>query len=89
MKLFEAPTRAKVLRVGHTPDPDDAFMFYGFASGQVAVPGYEIEHVLEDIQTLNGMATRDEIEVTAVSAAIYRVGLLRPDNSGGFCGGVS
>lgn len=71
MKLFESPTQLKTLRVGHTPDPDDAFMFYGFASGQVSIPGYEIEHVLEDIQTLNGMAVKEEIEVTAVSAAIY------------------
>jgi 1,4-dihydroxy-6-naphthoate synthase len=69
LKLYDNPT--KTLRVGHTPDPDDAFMFYGFASGRVRIPGYEIEHVLEDIQSLNQKAVKSEIEVTAISAAIY------------------
>ncbi|MBP8128685.1 MAG: ABC transporter substrate-binding protein [Candidatus Hydrogenedentes bacterium] len=56
------------LRIGHSPDPDDAFMFYGFASGQVAVPGYDIEHVLGDIQSLNERAASgDPLEVTALS----------------------
>ncbi len=56
------------LRIGHSPDPDDAFMFWGFASGQVAVPGYEIVHVLDDIQTLNERAEGpDPLEVTALS----------------------
>ena len=44
------------LRIGHSPDPDDAFMFFGFASGQVEVPGCTIEHVLCDIQALNERA---------------------------------
>jgi 1,4-dihydroxy-6-naphthoate synthase len=61
----------KTLRVGHTPDPDDAYMFYGFASGQVHVPGFEIRHILEDIESLNRKAVRAEIDVTAISAAIY------------------
>lgn len=56
------------LRIGHSPDADDAFMFYGFASGQVHLPGYAIEHVLQDIQTLNEMAEgADPLEVTALS----------------------
>lgn len=56
------------LRIGHSPDPDDAFMFYGFASGQVAVPGCDIEHVLADIQSLNERAAGgDPLEVTALS----------------------
>lgn len=71
MKTSDTQTIIKTLRVGHTPDPDDAFMFYGFASGQVKIDGFEIEHVLEDIQTLNQKAVRSEIEVTAISAAIY------------------
>lgn len=71
MTPLETPIQNKVLRIGHTPDPDDAFMFYGFASGKVSIPGYTIEHVLEDIQTLNGMTMKNEIEVSAVSAAIY------------------
>ena len=56
------------LRIGHSPDPDDAFMFYGFASGQAAVPGHKIVHVMHDIQTLNEMAEgEDPLEVTAMS----------------------
>ncbi len=56
------------LRIGHSPDPDDAFMFYGFASGQVAIPDHEIVHVLHDIQSLNEMAEGgDPLEVTAMS----------------------
>lgn len=64
-------TPSKILRIGHTPDPDDAYMFYGFATGKVKIDGYEIQHVLEDIQSLNLKAVRSEIEVTAISAAIY------------------
>lgn len=56
------------LRIGHSPDPDDAFMFYGFASEQVTLPGHTIEHVLHDIQTLNELAHGDDpLEVTALS----------------------
>jgi 1,4-dihydroxy-6-naphthoate synthase len=62
----------KTIRIGHSPDPDDAFMFYGFASGQVEIPGHEIAHVLEDIQTLNERATGDDpLEVTALSVHAY------------------
>ncbi|HTY58435.1 MAG TPA: MqnA/MqnD/SBP family protein, partial [Bacteroidota bacterium] len=43
----------RTIRVGHSPDPDDAFMFYGLASGKVKLPGIRIEHLLEDIQSLN------------------------------------
>ena len=57
------------LRIGHSPDPDDAFLFYGFATHRVRVPGCEILHVLEDIQTLNERAAGpDPLEVTALSA---------------------
>ncbi len=56
------------IRIGHSPDPDDAFMFYGFASGQSVIPGHGIVHVLQDIQTLNEMAAgKDPLEVTAMS----------------------
>ena len=58
----------RVLRVGHSPDPDDAFMFFALAHGQVRIRDYRIEHVLEDIQSLNERAQRGELEVTAVSA---------------------
>jgi 1,4-dihydroxy-6-naphthoate synthase len=61
----------RVIRVGHSPDPDDAFMFYGLASGKVKLEGIRIEHQLEDIQSLNERALRGELEVTAISAHAY------------------
>jgi 1,4-dihydroxy-6-naphthoate synthase len=64
-------TTDRVIRVGHSPDPDDAFMFYGLASGKVKLPGITIEHLLEDIQSLNERALKGELEVTAISAHAY------------------
>src|SRR5512143_1118487 len=61
----------RVITVGHSPDPDDAFMFYGLASGRVKIEGIRIEHMLEDIQSLNERAMRAELEVTAISAHAY------------------
>lgn len=61
----------RIIRVGHSPDPDDAFMFYGLASGKVKLEGIKIEHVLEDIQLLNERAMRAELEVTAISAHTF------------------
>jgi 1,4-dihydroxy-6-naphthoate synthase len=61
----------KIIRVGHSPDPDDAFMFYGLASGKVKLEGITIEHLLEDIQSLNVRAKRAELEVTAISAHTF------------------
>lgn len=61
----------KTLSIGHSPDADDAFMFYGLASGRVAVPGYRVDHVLDDIETLNRRAHAAELDVTAISAAAY------------------
>ena len=48
----------KKLTLGHSPDPDDAFMFYGLAKGLVDNRGYDFEHILQDIQTLNERASR-------------------------------
>lgn len=59
------------IRLGHSPDPDDAFMFYGLASGNVDPGRYEFEHVLQDIQTLNERAMRGDLEVTALSLHAY------------------
>lgn len=59
------------LSVGHTPDADDAFMFYGFASGKVRSRQFTIRHVIEDIETLNRRALVHELDVTAVSAHAY------------------
>lgn len=61
----------KTLSIGHSPDADDAFMFYGLASGRVKIEGYAIDHVMEDIETLNRRARRGELDVTAISAAAY------------------
>jgi len=61
----------RVIRVGHSPDPDDAFMFYGLASGKVKLEGITIEHMLEDIQSLNVRAMNAELEVTAISAHAF------------------
>ena len=60
-------SEARRVRVGHSPDPDDAFMFFGIASGAVDTRGFEIEQVLEEIETLNRIAMDGGIEVTAVS----------------------
>ncbi len=61
----------KILRVGHSPDADDAFMFYALACGAVTIEGFRIEHVMEDIESLNHRAMTGELEVTAVSAHAY------------------
>jgi len=61
----------KTLSIGHSPDADDAFMFYGLASERVKIDGYAIDHVMEDIETLNRRARRGELDVTAISAAAY------------------
>jgi 1,4-dihydroxy-6-naphthoate synthase len=59
------------IRIGHSPDADDAFMFYALTAGKVRVPDCAIEHVLEDIESLNRRARAADLEVTAVSAATY------------------
>jgi 1,4-dihydroxy-6-naphthoate synthase len=59
------------LTLGHSPDPDDAFMFYGLAKGLIATPGLEFEHILQDIQTLNERATRGELDISAISIHAY------------------
>ena len=59
------------IRLAHSPDPDDAFMFYGLSCGAVDPGPYRFEHILEDIQTLNERAERGEYEVSAVSIHTY------------------
>jgi 1,4-dihydroxy-6-naphthoate synthase len=61
----------QVLTLGHSPDPDDAFMFYGLARKLIPADGFEFEHLLQDIQTLNERATRGELDITAVSIHAY------------------
>ncbi|OGG57235.1 MAG: ABC transporter substrate-binding protein [Candidatus Handelsmanbacteria bacterium RIFCSPLOWO2_12_FULL_64_10] len=57
----------QTIRLGHSPDSDDAFMFYALAKGLIDTGGFEFVHVLQDIETLNRRAMRGELEVTAVS----------------------
>jgi 1,4-dihydroxy-6-naphthoate synthase len=59
------------IRIAHSPDSDDAFMFYGLASGRVPSSGFELEHVLSDIETLNRAAFEGTYEITAVSFHAY------------------
>jgi 1,4-dihydroxy-6-naphthoate synthase len=55
------------ISVGHTPDSDDAFMFYGMFTGKVTSPDFKVSHVIEDIEKLNRKAINPELDVTAVS----------------------
>jgi len=55
------------ISVGHTPDSDDAFMFYGMFTGKIESPDFKVNHVIEDIEKLNRKATNPELDVTAVS----------------------
>jgi len=57
----------RLIRVGHSPDPDDAFMFYALAHDKLDTGDLEFRHELQDIETLNRRALRGELEVTAVS----------------------
>lgn len=61
----------KLLTIAHSPDPDDAFMFYGFLKGRVLPEGWRVRHVLKDIQSLNQDARKGAYHVTAVSAAAF------------------
>src|SRR4051812_23990512 len=61
----------RTLTLGHSPDPDDAFMFYGLAKDLVPSQGYQFQHILQDIQTLNERATRGELDISAISIHAY------------------
>jgi 1,4-dihydroxy-6-naphthoate synthase len=62
---------SRTFTLGHSPDPDDAFMFYGLAKGLIPAQGFKFEHILQDIQTLNERATRGELDISAVSIHAY------------------
>jgi 1,4-dihydroxy-6-naphthoate synthase len=62
-----AATLTETFTLGHSPDPDDAFMFYAMAANKIDLCGYRFEHRLEDIQTLNERAMRGELHISAVS----------------------
>jgi 5,8-dihydroxy-2-naphthoate synthase len=59
------------IRVGHSPDPDDAFMFYGLAAGKIDTGPYRFTHEMADIESLNRRAERGELEVSAISIHSY------------------
>jgi 1,4-dihydroxy-6-naphthoate synthase len=61
----------KRFTLGHSPDPDDAFMFYAMAENKIDLRGYRFEHRLEDIQTLNERALRGELHISAISIHAY------------------
>src|SRR5688572_27851461 len=59
------------LTLGHSPDPDDAFMFYALARDLIPAHGFRFDHILQDIQTLNERATRGELDISAISIHAY------------------
>src|SRR5687768_6067214 len=59
------------LRLGHSPDPDDAFMFFALARERIDTGPYRFVHILQDIQTLNQRAMKGELEITAISIHAY------------------
>ena len=63
--------RPEALSLGHSPDPDDAFMFYALAEHKIDTRGWNFEHTLQDIQTLNERATRSELAISAISIHAY------------------
>src|ERR1700750_3218408 len=64
-------TEKKLIRVGHSPDPDDAFMFYALAKNKIDAGGHTFEHILQDIAQLNHRAFREELDITAFSIHAY------------------
>ena len=73
MMTIEQMTKhtSEVFTLGHSPDPDDAFMFYAMAKDKIDLRGYRFEHRLEDIQTLNERARRGELHISAISIHAY------------------
>jgi 1,4-dihydroxy-6-naphthoate synthase len=70
--MTTTPAALRTIRFGHSPDADDAYMFYGFHTGEASVDGCRVEHVIEDIQSLNVRAIeRADLEMTACSAHAY------------------
>ena len=61
----------EIFTLGHSPDPDDAFMFYAMAENKIDLRGYHFEHRLEDIQTLNERALHGELHISAISIHAY------------------
>ena len=71
MASRHAATQAMEIKLAHSPDSDDAFMFYGLATNKVRVEGLKFTHVLADIESLNRAADTETYDVTAMSFAAY------------------
>src|SRR5438105_6794787 len=71
MPTKPATGKALEIKLAHSPESDDGFMFYGLATQKVRTPGLKFSHVLADIETLNQAATHEIYDVTAVSFAAY------------------
>lgn len=71
LSLTSGPMTDRTLTLGHSPDPDDAFMFFALAHDRIPTHGFRFQHILEDIQTLNERATRGELDVSAISIHAY------------------
>ncbi len=67
----ESSTQPRIITVAHSPDSDDAFMFYGLATNKLETEGLKFEHTLKDIQTLNEDAKNGVYDVTAISFHAY------------------
>src|SRR6201987_5636055 len=67
-----AKVAVREISIAHSPDSDDAFIFYGLATNKIRVPGYKFNHTLTDIETLNQKAIKDAFyDVTAISFHAY------------------
>jgi 1,4-dihydroxy-6-naphthoate synthase len=71
MPARPATSKAQEIKLAHSPDSDDAFMFYALATNRVKAPGLKFTHVLSDIETLNQAADREIYDVTAISFSAY------------------
>jgi len=71
MATEQAATKALEIKLAHSPDSDDAFMFYALATHKLATPGLKFTHVLSDIETLNQAAAQEIYDVTALSFSAY------------------
>ena len=71
MATRQATTKALEIKLAHSPDSDDAFMFYALATHKLSTPGYKYTHILSDIQSLNEAALAETYDVTAISFAAY------------------
>src|ERR1700722_20883844 len=71
MATRPAPMQTMEIKLAHSPDSDDAFMFYALATNRVKAPGLKFTHALPDIETLNHAADREVYDVTAISFSAY------------------